>query len=332
MRKSFPAAAVGCVVVIFLGLLIGGVGMLIHGINNASEEAPRPKQAPRQVPLRPGAMPTLAEARQGFTTNVPRRFHPIRVLEPPGGADVVDYIPRPPGGTLKAYQSHEPNDGQRHPAVVWAHAGFKGIDRAEWDKSAAFRKQGFIVFAPTYRGEHANRGNFEMFFGEVDDLLAAVDYVARLPFVDASHIYLVGHEEGGTLALLAAATGTEKVRTVFAIGGPADLRGKKTGPGDTPFPFPPDDDREVLLRSPQAFAAAICCPTFCYNAKGSTDAAEARDMAEAARTEGAPVRFVALRDTAVERATPLMLTYLQADTPLLRKIAIGNGVPSAVEQ
>jgi len=331
MRKSFPAAAVGCVVVIFLGLLIGGVGMLIHGINNASEENPRPKQPPRQVPLRPGAMPTLAAARQGFTTNVPKRFHPIRVLEPAEGADVVDYMSQPTGGTLKAYQSQEPNDGRRHPAIVWAHAGFKGIDRAEWKKSAPFRNRGFIAFAPTYRGEHANHGNFEMYFGEVDDLLAAVDYVARLPFVDASHIYLIGHEEGGTLALLAAATGTEKVRTVFAIGGPVDLRGKRTGPGDTPFPFPLDDEREILLRSPQAFAAAIRCPTFCYCAEGSIDAAEARDMAEAARKGGAPVQFVALRDTAVERATPLMLPYLQAHTPLLPKIAIENGVLSTGE-
>jgi alpha-beta hydrolase superfamily lysophospholipase len=332
MRKSFPAAAVGCVIVIFLGLLVGGVGMLIHGVKDSPNDAPPAKAAPRQVPLRPGATQTLVEARQGFTTQVTRRFHPIRILEAPPEADVVDYGFPAAGGPLKAYLSQEPYDGRRHPAIVWAHAGFKGIDRLEWEKSALFRKHGFIVLAPSYRGEHANRGDFQMFFGEVDDLLAAVDHIARLPFVDAARVYLVGQEEGGTLALLAATTGTEKMRAVFAIGGAVDLRGKPIGPGGTPLPFPLNDEREVQLRSPEPFASAIRRPSFYFGSQGNADTAEARDMAEAARKAGAPVQVVTLRDTAVQRIVPLLLPHLQADTSPLCTIDFEKELPSAIDR
>jgi dipeptidyl aminopeptidase/acylaminoacyl peptidase len=41
---------------------------------------------------------------------------------------------------------------------------------------------------PTLRGENGNPGNFECFYGEVDDVIAAGRYLATLPYVDPKHI------------------------------------------------------------------------------------------------------------------------------------------------
>ena len=55
-------------------------------------------------------------------------------------------------------------------------------------------------------------------YGEVEDLLAAIDYVKKKSSVDQKRIYVVGQKRnGGTLALLAATTGDTDVRAFFAL-------------------------------------------------------------------------------------------------------------------
>ena len=57
---------------------------------------------------------------------------------------------------------------------------------------------------PSLRGGNDNPGRREGFFGEVDDILAATDYLARQPHVDPKRIYLGGHSTGGTMVMLVA--------------------------------------------------------------------------------------------------------------------------------
>ena len=58
---------------------------------------------------------------------------------------------------------------------------------------------------PSLRGGNDNPGNKEGFLGEVDDVLAAADFLSKQEFVDPNRIYLGGHSTGGTLVLLVAA-------------------------------------------------------------------------------------------------------------------------------
>ena len=86
------------------------------------------------------------------------------------------------------------------------------------DQSAsAYRKAGLVMMFPTLRGGNTDTGDKEFFFGEVDDILAAAEHLAGLPYVDAAHIYLGGHSTGGTLALLTAEAST-RFKAVFAFG------------------------------------------------------------------------------------------------------------------
>ena len=215
------------------------------------------------------ALENLAQARAGKATQVQdallpaARVAPTPLPQPPATL----FVPMPyqsQGLALAAFATPDPRDGRRHPAMVWLTGGdsntlgdFWTEGGAQNDQSAsAFRKAGMVMVFPTLRGGNANPGQREYFWGEVDDVVAAIAQTARLPYVDPQRIYLGGHSTGGTLALLAAATGLP-VRGVFAFGPVADptdyllpVRWKALG----------EDERR--LRSPVHWLHAIQAPTW----------------------------------------------------------------------
>ncbi|MEM6291982.1 MAG: prolyl oligopeptidase family serine peptidase [Myxococcota bacterium] len=116
----------------------------------------------------------------------------------PRGTQEVTYVSE--GRKLRGWLRPGTEGG---PAFVWLHGGFAtGADAV--DRCPQFPAAGYTVFAPTYRGENGNPGDFELMFGEVRDAAAAVRYVASLPNVDPDRVYVLGHSiGGGTSALLA---------------------------------------------------------------------------------------------------------------------------------
>jgi dipeptidyl aminopeptidase/acylaminoacyl peptidase len=74
---------------------------------------------------------------------------------------------------------------KRKPVLVFLHGGF-ALGEQDLSGCEVFTKQGFIVFAPSYRGENGNEGNFELFSGEVEDAKAAVKWIAKQPFADST--------------------------------------------------------------------------------------------------------------------------------------------------
>ena len=216
----------------------------------------------------------LLEARAGFSTagrSIP--WDQGAAPRPPKRElRLISY--EAPSGPHVAYITPDPGDGRKHPAVLWAHSGFGGIDAWFWeaadpanDQSArAFRDRGLVLMIPSWRGENDNAGQFELFFGEVDDLLAARDHLARLPFVDPERIYLAGHSPGGTLVLLAAEA-TDKFRAAFSIGGAPDMQAVVAGGGYGNTPYDPADVRESWMRSPSHHVGAIRQPTYWFEGK-----------------------------------------------------------------
>lgn len=168
----------------------------------------------------------LTEARRANPSRLTRGNFPADGPAPVPPAENFQLVRYPsPAGNLAAYVTPDPGDGQRHPAVLWAHGGFGGIGPADWadgQEAAPFRKAGLIVMCASWRAENDNPGQYEMFYGEVDDALAAIDYLLKLPYVDPARIYMVGHSTGGTLTLLTAEAAT-KLRAAFSFGGVADL-------------------------------------------------------------------------------------------------------------
>ena len=169
-------------------------------------------------PLPPNAKNLLA-ARSGFKTALIPNSYITDGTAPVPPANYFQAVRYPsPAGKMFAYLSPDPGDGKKHPALIWAHGGFGGIDKWLWEKHdkqdpGHFREAGIIVMCPSWRGENDNPGKFQLFVGEVDDAVAAVDYLARVPYVDPSRIYIAGHSTGGTLTLLTAES-TSKLRAV----------------------------------------------------------------------------------------------------------------------
>ena len=85
---------------------------------------------------------------------------------------------------LKAWLKDK-GDGQKHPAIVFCHGGF-AFGAGDFEDAAKFAEAGFVVLAPMLRGENGQAGEFQLFLGEVDDVLAAGKFVAILPSVDRS--------------------------------------------------------------------------------------------------------------------------------------------------
>jgi dienelactone hydrolase len=209
---------------------------------------------------------TLAEARKGFTTKLP----PARAADrdppdvPPRGVfNLVRY--ESPAGKLAAYVTPNPNDGGKHPAIVWVTGGDCNSIGDVWTRQAAkndqtaaqYREAGVVLMVPSLRGGNDNPGRREFYYGELDDVAACAAYLRTLPYVDPERVYLGGHSTGGTVALLAAEY-TDTFRAVFSFGPVDDV----TGYPDEYAGFNRGDAKEVEIRSPGKWLASVKSPTF----------------------------------------------------------------------
>lgn len=220
-----------------------------------------------------GTLQTLCEARAAFTTKIVRdgeAFGPPEVPPPQSDFELIHY--ESPVGPLAAYLTKDPGDGQRHPTVVWITGGdsnsigdvWSPADRGNDQSVSGFREQGIVMMFPSQRGGNDNAGRREGFYGEVDDILAATDHLAALPYVDPEQIYLGGHSTGGTIVMLVAAC-SDRYQSVFALGpvAAADHYGGEFLYCD------PSDVQELRLRSPIHWLHAVGSPL--YVIEGAVD-------------------------------------------------------------
>jgi pimeloyl-ACP methyl ester carboxylesterase len=169
-------------------------------------------------------------------------------------------------GPLTAYLTSDPKDGQKHPAIVWITGGdcnalgemWEPADPKNDQTAAAFRKAGLILMAPSLRGGNNNPGARQGFAGEIDDVVAAADFLAQQPYVDPTRIYLGGHSTGGTLALLTAEA-SSRFRATFAFG---PVHRAEYHQQFEDIDFDKLDRRERLLRAPEYWLASAKRPVF----------------------------------------------------------------------
>lgn len=214
----------------------------------------------------PADASTLRAARAAFTTtiSVPASGSPLP--EPPPQLFVRSDYRNPQDRTLAAYVTPDPGDGEKHPAIIWLTGGDSNTLDDFWTEGApdndqsgsAYRKAGVVMMFPTLRGGNTDTGGKEFFFGEVNDVVAAADHLAKLPYVDGQYIYLGGHSTGGTLALLTAEAST-RFKAVFAFGAVSRMN-------RYPDSLVPDsileNSIENKLRSPIHWLEGISTPTW----------------------------------------------------------------------
>jgi dipeptidyl aminopeptidase/acylaminoacyl peptidase len=151
--------------------------------------------------------------------------------------------------------------GGRKPAVVFLHGGF-AFGARDWTMAGPYQQAGFVVLMPRLRGENGQPGDFTLFYDEVDDVLAAAEYLALQPHVDPARLYVAGHSAGGTLTLLAAQASRRFRAAASFSGSPDQNLFARTNPEY--LVFDPNNRREFILRSPLAFAASFKCPVRMY--------------------------------------------------------------------
>jgi acetyl esterase/lipase len=211
----------------------------------------------------------LSERRRRLETHVFADTDHKPAKAPPAGVLSKVTYPAPLGANVAYVTPSRP--GAKRPAVIWIGGGLDwGIGEVAWAKSPrasdrsarAFREAGLVSLYPALRGSNENPGKNECFLGEVDDLIAAANFLAARADVDPARIYLVGHATGGTLALLTAGS-TDRFAGVFAFGPVSDARQYGTTSGGGCLPAEASEE-EIALRAPLTFVGSIRTPTFVF--------------------------------------------------------------------
>jgi dipeptidyl aminopeptidase/acylaminoacyl peptidase len=138
--------------------------------------------------------------------------------------DLADAEPvRVPGHgvTLGGYL-FKPQAGQPpYPALILLH-GFASHAHAMAGMARAASANGYVALALSLRGWLGSEGESDQGLRQPLDILAAIDWLAKRPLVDAKRVALVGASMGGQVALLTAAH-KPPIKAVAAYYAPADL-------------------------------------------------------------------------------------------------------------
>ncbi|MEZ6141537.1 MAG: prolyl oligopeptidase family serine peptidase [Zavarzinella sp.] len=301
--KSSNSSGGGCIAVIAIIVIkVVILGVAKNGCNNNNNNNPNiqfqqpqfqfqqpnfqpPKfefnRNPFEVNRNPFIGQTFAQARGGFKTtlideisdNFPTPVPPKGILE------IVQYPTEL--GNMDAYITPKPAKPGKYPAIIWLSDGFSNsIDTKLWaaDRShvsgKVFRDAGFVVMYPSLRGGNKNPGSMECGYGEVDDVLAAHNFLQNRDDVDPTKIFLVGHGNGGTLALLTAAYRSSAFRGVLAFG-PVS---KMDHYDEDDLTYDTDNPKETVLRSPINWLKEIKCSTWVV--EGRKEPSNVKDVTE----------------------------------------------------
>ncbi|MGJ7912909.1 alpha/beta hydrolase family protein [Neobacillus sp. LXY-1] len=94
----------------------------------------------------------------------------------------------------------EPKGETTHEGFLYLRGGIKNVGKVRPARVAQFAQEGFIVFAPYYRGNQGGEGNEDFAGEDREDAFSAFLLLKSLPQVQNIHIF--GFSRGGVMALL----------------------------------------------------------------------------------------------------------------------------------
>ena len=193
-------------------------------------------------------------------------------------------------GLLAAYLTPDPGDGRKHPAIIWITGGdCNTIDRGVWaqadpsnDQTAgAFREAGIVMMFPSLRGGNDNPGWKEGFFGEVDDVLAAAEFLRRSNMWIPRDCTWEDTAPAGRWFILVAES-SDRFRAVFSFGPVDDV----SGYGSQYLPINTWSRPEIELRSPIYWLHSVRSPTFVF--EGTSQGQSRRTQGHVGRLDQSP--------------------------------------------
>ncbi|OLO27630.1 alpha/beta hydrolase [Alkalihalophilus pseudofirmus] len=175
------------------------------------------------------------------------------------------------GLKVKGYLA-EPETDEKLPGFLYLRGGIKNVGMPRIARVIQFSAEGFIVFAPFYRGNKGGEGQEDFAGHDRNDAFNAFWVLHRHPLVKKNDIHLFGFSRGGVMALLTAIA-VRKVRSVVCWNGVSnmeltyeervDLRRMMKRVIGTPTKFP---DR-YHWRTPLNESEHIQCPVLIIHGK-----------------------------------------------------------------
>ncbi len=116
----------------------------------------------------------------------------------------------------------EPVGNEFYDGFLYLRGGIKGIGMVRPARIAQFASEGFIVFAPYYRGNRGGQGNEDFAGDDREDAYSAFDILKAHPRVRSHRVHIFGFSRGGIMALF---TGVERqeATSIVTWGGVSDM-------------------------------------------------------------------------------------------------------------
>ena len=127
----------------------------------------------------------------------------------------------------------QPNN---HPIMLYNRGGFRHYGmltvHSVLRNMVPFAEQGYITFAPNYRGNDGGEGEDHFAGDDVRDVLRMLELAKQHEAWDGSNSYIIGHSRGGMMTLRALAEGVQVNAAIciasltdLTLGGEEDWRG-----------------------------------------------------------------------------------------------------------
>jgi dipeptidyl aminopeptidase/acylaminoacyl peptidase len=112
---------------------------------------------------------------------------------------------RSSGAVVSGFLYSAKSQSGKLPAIVFSRGSFIVKNQAPVLLTMMRRlaKEGFVVFAPMFRGSDGTDGRDELGGADLDDLKHAIELVKSLPAVDAENVFLYGESRGGMMTYFA---------------------------------------------------------------------------------------------------------------------------------
>lgn len=115
-----------------------------------------------------------------------------------------------------------PHGAGPFPLIVYCRGGIKNVGMTKLAWVSRLVQEGYVVFAPLYRGNRGGEGREDFGGDDRMDVLEAIPWVIGLPMVDPDRMHLFGFSRGSVPALFAAMK-FSCFRSVTVWGGVSDM-------------------------------------------------------------------------------------------------------------
>jgi dipeptidyl aminopeptidase/acylaminoacyl peptidase len=114
----------------------------------------------------------------------------------------------------------EPKDNEIYDGFLYLRGGIKNVGKVRPSRIVQFASEGFIVFAPFYRGNQGGEGHEDFAGTDREDAFAGFEILDSMERVRKVHIF--GFSRGGVMALLTAIR-YQHAASVVTWGGVSDM-------------------------------------------------------------------------------------------------------------